>query len=119
MFQKKLENLFDIYWIYLLIHSIMWDSILDLLIEVYWRTFIDKCLLGSENLFSSNEHKDNDKIILKYFYYNLNKLNNWKSIVIFAINMENLKKLKYIKPLSPSIVYSKYSHEYTKIFKEG
>ena len=33
--------------------------------------------------------------------------------------MENLKKLKYIKPLSPSIVYSKYSHEYTKISKEG
>ena len=41
---------------------------------------------------------------------------------MFAINIENLKKLKYHifkkKTLSLSIVYSKCSHEYEKIIKE-
>ena len=38
---------------------------------------------------------------------------------MFVINIENLKPLKYIfKKLSLSIVYSKYGHEYEKIFKE-
>ena len=40
---------------------------------------------------------------------------------MFAMNIENLGKLKHIiykKRLSLSIVYSKCSHEYKKIFKE-
>ena len=40
---------------------------------------------------------------------------------MFAINIENLKKLKYYifkKTLSISIVYSKCGHEYEKKFKE-
>ena len=41
---------------------------------------------------------------------------------MFAINIENLKKLKYHKfrkkTLSPSIVYSNCGYEYEKIFKE-
>ena len=40
---------------------------------------------------------------------------------MFAINIENFKKLKYYifkKTLSISIVYSKCGHEYEKIFKE-
>ena len=57
--------------------------VLDLLI---------KSLLDYTNLLSLNENKNNDKIILKDFKYNLNKL---KCIIIFAINIENLKKLNY------------------------
>ena len=40
---------------------------------------------------------------------------------MFAINIENLKNLKYYifkKTLSISIVYSKHGHEYQKLFKE-
>ena len=40
---------------------------------------------------------------------------------MFAISIENLKKLKYIflkNHLRLSIVYSKCGHEYEKIFKE-
>ena len=39
---------------------------------------------------------------------------------MFAINIENFKKLKYVfkKTLSLSTVYSKCDHEYEKIFKE-
>ena len=40
---------------------------------------------------------------------------------MFAINIENFKKLKYYifkKTLSISIVYGKCGHEYEKIFKE-
>ena len=51
-----------------------------------------KSLLKYINLFSPNEYKKNDKIILKYFQQNLNKL---KCIVMFVTNIENLKKLKY------------------------
>ena len=57
--------------------------VLDLLI---------KSLLDYTNLLSLNENKNNDKIILKDFKYNLNKL---KCIIMFAINIENLKKLNY------------------------
>ena len=77
-----------------------------------------KSLLEYTNLFSLNEYKGNNKIILKYFQQNLNKL---KCIAMFAINIENLKKLKsniFKKTASLSIVYSKCSHEYEKIFKE-
>ena len=48
-----------------------------------------KSLLGYINLFSPNEYKKNDKIILKYFQNNLNKFK------MFAVNIENFKKLKY------------------------
>ena len=60
-------------------------GIIDFMLKV-------KSLLEYTNLLSSNEYKNNDKIILKYFHWNLNKL---KCIVMFAINIENLKKLKY------------------------
>ena len=36
--------------------------------------FKGKSLLEYKNLFSPNEYKKNDKIILNYFQYNLNKL---------------------------------------------
>ena len=52
----------------------------------------DKSLLEYTNLFSPNEYNKNDKIIFKYFQQNLNKL---KYIVMFAISIENEKKLKY------------------------
>ena len=52
-----------------------------------------KSLLEYTNLFSPNEYKRNDKIISKYFQYNLNEL---KCIIMFAINIENLKKKKII-----------------------
>ena len=86
--------------------------------------FIDFMLKGENllqytNLFSPNEYKKNDKVILKYFQKILKKL---KCIVILAINIENLRKLKYHifskKTLSVSIVYSRCGHEYEKIFKD-
>ena len=46
-----------------------------------------KSLLEYTNLFSPNEYKRKDKITLKYFQWNLNKL---KCIKMFAINKENL-----------------------------
>ena len=62
-----------------------------------------KILLEYPNLFSPNEYKKN-------------------SIVIFTINIESLKTLKYHiflnKMLNLSVVYSKCGHEYKKIFKE-
>ena len=51
-----------------------------------------KGFLEYTNVFSSSKYKKNDKIILKYFQWNLNKL---KCIALFAINIENLKELKY------------------------
>ena len=62
-----------------------------------------KCLLEYTNLFCLNEYKKNDKTILKYFQW-------WKSIVMFAINIENLKGLY--------TVYSKCGHEYKKHLKK-
>ena len=44
-----------------------------------------KSLLEYANLFSPNEYKQKDKIKLKYFQYNLNKL---KFIVMFTISIE-------------------------------
>ena len=63
--------------------------------EYFCIGFIDfmlkgKSLLEYKNLFSPNEYKKNGKAILKYFQYNLNKLKWWKSVLIFAINTENL-----------------------------
>ena len=62
----------------------------------FWNGFIDfmlkgKSLLVNTNLFSPNDYDKNDKIILKYFQKNLKKL---KCIVMFVINIENLKNLK-------------------------
>ena len=56
--------------------------------------FIDFMLKGKSfleytNLFSRNEYKNNDKVILKYFQYNLSKL---KCILMFVINIKKLKK---------------------------
>ena len=45
-----------------------------------------KIVLEYTNLFQPNESKKNDKIILKYFQQNVNKI---KCIVMFAINTEN------------------------------
>ena len=54
-----------------------------------------KSLLDYTNLFYPNEYKKNDKVVLKYFQLNLSKLKWLKSIVMFAINIENWKTLKY------------------------
>ena len=51
-----------------------------------------KSLLEYKNLFSPNEYKRNDKMKSIYFQQNRNKL---KCIVMSAINIGNLKKLKY------------------------
>ena len=69
----------------------------SIMCEYFCIGFIDfmlkgKSLLEYTNLFSPNEYKKNDKVILKYFQQNLNKL---KCIVMFAINTGNFKKLKY------------------------
>ena len=69
---------------------------IKIMCEFFCIGFIDfmlkgKGLLAYTNLFSLNEYKKNDKIILKYFHYNLNKL---KCIAMFLINVENFKKLK-------------------------
>ena len=45
-----------------------------------------KIVLEYTNLFQPNESKKNDKIILKYFQQNVNKI---KCFVMFAINTEN------------------------------
>ena len=55
-----------------------------------------KSLLEYTNLLSPNEHKKNDKLILKYCQQNINKLKWWKSVVVFAINIENLKTIRYL-----------------------
>ena len=52
-----------------------------------------KGLLEYTNLFSPNDYEKSDETILQYFQYNLNKL---KCIVMFVINKENLKNVKYI-----------------------
>ena len=52
----------------------------------------DKSLLDYTNFFSPYEYKKNDKVILKYFQENLNML---KCIVMFVINIQNLKILNY------------------------
>ena len=57
-------------------------------IDFMWK---GRSLLEYTNSFSPNEYKKNDKIILTYFQENLNKL---KCIIMFAINIENLKKTK-------------------------
>ena len=53
-----------------------------------------KSLLEYANLFSPNEYKKNDKIILKYLQYQKRKTNY---IVLFAVSTKKLKNFK--KPL--------------------
>ena len=48
-----------------------------------------KIFLDYTNLFSCNNYKKKNKIILKYFQQNLNKL---KCIAMFVINIKNVKK---------------------------
>ena len=57
---------------------------------VYW--FQSKRLLDYTNLFSPNDYKKNDKIILKHFQ----SLRRWKNYIgLFAVSIENLKNVKY------------------------
>ena len=57
---------------------------------VYW--FQSKRLLDYTNLFSPNDYKKNDKIILKHFQ----SLRRWKNYIgLFAVGIENLKNVKY------------------------
>ena len=61
--------------------------VLDLLISCYKKSFLDYT-----DLFSHNDYENNDKIIQKYVHWDLNKMN---VIAMFAINTENVRKLKY------------------------
>ena len=78
-----------------------------------------KSLLEETNLFSPNDYGKNNKIILKYFQFNPNKL---KCFVMFVINIENFKKLKYHIFLKKTSIlcfaYRECGHKYKKIFKE-
>ena len=67
--------------------------------NTFFARFIDfmlrgKSLLEYTNLFCPNEYKNNGKIILKHFRWNLNKL---ICIVLFVISIKNLKKYKFFK----------------------
>ena len=49
-------------------------------------------ILKGKSLFSPNDNKKNDKIILNYFQY----LKRWKNYnALFVVSIENLKNLKY------------------------
>ena len=72
-----------------------------------------KILLEYINLFSPNEYKKNDKIILKYFqFFQFYVCNKYRKL--------RKTKISYIvfKKMSLSIVYSKSGHEYEKTLKE-
>ena len=87
-----------------------------------------KNLLDFANLFSPNDYEKNDKIILKYFQQNLNKLKCIVMFVMSVINIENLKNVKiiyiiilrllllYYKALRLSIAYSICGDEYIYIY---
>ena len=67
-------------------------------------------LLEYTNLFSPTECKKNGKIILKYFQW-------WKSIAIFAINIENVKTLKCHKFKKKHYVFILFAASVVKIIK--
>ena len=79
------------------VHRIQtFDSIMC---EYFCISFIDfmwngKILLEYTNLFSPNEYKRNDKIILNIF----NNYKDEKNIALFAVSIENLKSQKYHTP---------------------
>ena len=54
-----------------------------------------KSFLEYTNLFSGSKYEKNNKIILHYFQKILKKLKLKKSIVLFVLNIEKLKTLKY------------------------
>ena len=54
-----------------------------------------KNFLEYTNLFSGSKYEKNNKIILHYFQKILKKLKLKKSIVLFVLNIEKLKTLKY------------------------
>ena len=58
-----------------------------------------KSFLDYSNLFSPNDYEKNDKIILKYFQYeiwDISILKIWKSFfALFVVHIENFKNLKY------------------------
>ena len=115
VFQKKLENSLEMKILQRIFinTSISFSNVWIFLYWIYWFFAKGKRLLEYTNLFSPNEYKKNDKTTLKYFQYNLNKL---KYIVMFTINIENLKNLKYyiFFEKSISIVYSKCGQDYKK-----
>ena len=53
-----------------------------------------KSLLEYTNLFSPNEYKKNDKIILKYFQYDLNKLKLYRNVCNQYRKLKNKKQTK-------------------------
>ena len=66
-------------------HAIQWN--LDYCIGFIDFMFKGKSFLEYTNLFPRDEHKKNEKMILKYFQW-------WKSFVMFVINIKNLQILK-------------------------
>ena len=59
-----------------------------------------KCLLEYANLLSPKQYQKKD-VILKYFQWNLSELKGRKTILLFAINIENFKRLNiYLKKIS-------------------
>ena len=83
-------------------------------IDFIWK---GKSLLEYTNIFS-HAYEKNDKIISKDFQYNLTNL---ICIVMFVINIQNLKKRKYylaLKNIKSVYCLQKVRHEYKKIFKE-
>ena len=67
-------------------NSIMWGYFCTGFIDFMLK---GKIFLDYTNLFSCNNYKKKNKIILKYFQQNLNKL---KCIAMFVINIKNVKK---------------------------
>ena len=54
----------------------------------------DKILLDYSNLFSPNEYKKNDKIILKYFQEDLNELKLYRNVCNQYRKLKNKKQTK-------------------------
>ena len=63
----------------------------------FWIGFIDfmpkgKVLIDNSNLLSPNKYNRNDKMKVKIFSKRL----KWTIIVLFVVNIENLKTVKYL-----------------------
>ena len=70
-------------------NSIMCGYLCIGFIDFKWK---GKSLLEYTSLFSPNQYKKNDKIILKYYQY---WKRYWNFYCIISISIENLKNLKY------------------------